>query len=135
MIQYAPDVNKVVRGLSAVVEQQHPLVKMFIHNWAITGVAAAALGLRLWRQHKRGDLNFWNGVQDAGIVISPVVGLFLLQKIAEEKEVQKSIAQVAYEQGEDRGSAPPPPRPPQALQTTSGRPLQTPQPQILTKIA
>ncbi len=143
MLKYAADVNRTIKGMGAIVENQGPLVQMFVHNWALSGVAGAALGLRLWRQWQKGQLTFWGGVQDAGVVISPLVGLFLLQKIAEEKHEQKSLARAAYRAGESYGSAPPRKDPPQGVPTSNGnalsaegqRPMSSPQPEILGRLA
>lgn len=125
MIGYAADVNRTLKGLSAIVERQHPLIKLFVDNWPLTAAAGAALGVRYWRQYKSNNLSFWGGVQDAGIVISPLVGLFLLQKIAEEKHVEQNIAKLAYSAGDRAGSAAPVAIPPQQVPASNGGPLPT----------
>jgi len=103
MIQYASEVNQTMKGLAAVASNHSPLLALFAKNWPLIGVAGGALAVRYYRQWQSKTFSYWQAVQDAGIVISPLVGIFLLQKIAEEKQVERAIAKGAYATGIEHG--------------------------------
>lgn len=122
MLQYATEVNRTMKGLAAVASNHSPLLGLFARNWPLIALAGGALAVRYYRQWKDGTLSYWQGVQDAGIVISPLVGIFLLQKIAEEKQVEQAIAKGAYATGIEHGG----------VIEQPGRQQQVPRPELQT---
>lgn len=112
MLEYAPKINAAVKGLGAVVDNQHTVVRFLVKNWAITGIAGLALASQFYRRYKKGELTPFNGFTDAGLILSPMVALFTIHQMAKQTEVAERLLQA--------GAAPPPSGTTRPVQVTGG---------------
>jgi hypothetical protein len=93
MLQHAATINQTVKGLGALVDNQHSLISFLINNWPVTALAGAALAALLRRRIAKKELDFLNVFQDFGTVIIPVSTLFMLQRLAKDAEAEKQATQ------------------------------------------
>lgn len=110
MLRYADDINRTIRGLGAVVENQAPAIRLLVRNWPITAIAGIAVGTRMMQRYKKKELSTYNVFVDLGMILAPVVAFLTLQKLGTDQEAAKASA---------NASAPgltPLPTPPQLIQ-------------------
>lgn len=112
MLQYAPQINAAVKGLGAVVDNQHTVVRFLVKNWAISGIAGLALASQLYRRYKKGELTPFTGMTDAGLILSPMVALFTINQMAQQTEIAERLIKA--------GGAPPPSGTTAPVQVTGG---------------
>lgn len=95
-----PRLNTTIQGLGFAIGQQRPFLGFLVKNWPLTLIAGLALFGKLYERHKKGDLTTYNALADAGLVLSPLVGLALLNQLAKQEqmmnpEAAQAIAQTA----------------------------------------
>jgi len=104
MLQHFGQIGAVVSGMSAVVDNQRPFVRFLVKNWPLTILAAAAMAARLHERYKAKELNTYTIMADAGLMLSPLVGIALLNQLAQQDHdrakaiAAELIAQGAYQQ-------------------------------------
>ncbi len=82
MLGHLPDINRAVQGIGVIVGTQRPFVGFLLKNWPLTLVAGFALFAKGRERHKKGELSTYNILADAGLVLSPLVGLALINQLA-----------------------------------------------------
>jgi hypothetical protein len=87
MLQYIPQVDATIRGVGTIVGTQRPFVAFLMKNWPLAALAGVALAVRLRERHKKSELSLYNGMADLGLILSPLVGLALLNQLAREEQV------------------------------------------------
>lgn len=92
MLSYIPEISATMRGVGSLVGEQRPFVGFLMKNWPLAALAGVALFARLRERHKKGELGLYNGMADFGLIISPLVGLALLNQLAREEQ-QLTLAQ------------------------------------------
>lgn len=98
MLGQLPEINRTIQGMGFLVGSQKPFVRFLIQNWPLAAVAGFALFAKGRERFKAGDLTVYNMLADAGLVLSPLVGLALLNQLAQNQTVAPVV----------------PPQPPQA---------------------
>ena len=86
MIQYLPQINDTIKGLGVLVGEQNKLVRLLLRNWPFLGLAGLALFGQLRRRMKAKDLTLFTGLVDTGMILTPLVALLSLSKLAEDAE-------------------------------------------------
>jgi hypothetical protein len=99
-------------GLGVIASTQKPFVKFLIKAWPLALVAGWAAYVRVRHRLKQNELNTFNVLTDMGFILTPLVGLAMLNKIAEDNEMMAKLAQNA---GGGGGVVQAPPNPMQAL--------------------
>lgn len=93
MIQYADQINRTVKGLGAIIENQSPVIKFLAKNWFITGIAGLALTGQMVKRYKDKTLSPVNVLTDLGLVLGPTMSYLSLQEMARNFEAQRKINQ------------------------------------------
>lgn len=100
MLQHFGQIGAVVNGMGALVENQKPFVRFLVNNWPLTLIAGAAMAWRLKERWKAKEITPYNIMADAGLMLSPLVGLALLNQLAQQDhERAKAIAAELIAQG------------------------------------
>jgi hypothetical protein len=107
MLQYVGDVNRAMGGLGVLASTQKPFVKFMIKAWPLALVAGWAAFIRVRHRMKQGELNTFNVLTDMGFILTPLVGLAMLNKIAEDNEMMAQIAANTAAQGTQAPQASP----------------------------
>ena len=92
MLQYIPDVNRAMGGLGVLASTQKPFVKFMIKAWPLALIAGWAAFVRVRHRLKQNELNTFNVLTDMGFILTPLVGLAMLNKIAEDNEMMAKLA-------------------------------------------
>lgn len=82
MLGQLPEINRAVQGIGFVVGTQRPFIGFLLKNWPLTLIAGFALVAKGRERHKKGELSTYNVLADAGLVLSPLVGLALINQLA-----------------------------------------------------
>jgi hypothetical protein len=129
MLQYLPDVNRAMGGLGVLAATQKPLVKFVIKAWPLALIAGWAIYTRVKHRVQHKELSTFNMLADFGFILTPIVGLAMLNKIAEDNEMMAKLAAAQAPQAD-----PSQPSPVQALMTAmqSSGPANAVQPQYDT---
>ena len=100
MLQHFGQVGAVVNGLGAVVDNQKPFVRFLVTNWPLTLIAGVAMVCRVKERMAAKEVSTYNLLADAGLVLSPLVGIALLKQLAQQdQERAKAIADELIAQG------------------------------------
>jgi hypothetical protein len=81
MLKYAKDLNVAVAGVGAILGNQMPLVQTLLRNWPLTALAGAALAFQYRRRWKKKELDLYTAMMDAGMVLSPIVALYIIKQV------------------------------------------------------
>ncbi len=87
MLSYIPEINTTMRGVGELIGTQRPFIGFLIRNWPLAALGGVALVVRLRERHKKGELSLYNGMADFGLIISPLVGLALLNQLARDEAI------------------------------------------------
>ncbi len=104
MLQHFGQIGSVVTGMNVLVENQKPFVRFLVKNWPLVAIAGVAMACRLRERYKAKELSAYNIMADAGLMLSPLVGMALLNQLAEQDHERakaiaaEMIAQGAYQQ-------------------------------------
>lgn len=79
-------------GLGVIASTQKPFVKFLIKAWPLALVAGWAAYVRVRHRLKQNELNTFNVLTDMGFILTPLVGLAMLNKIAEDNEMMAKLA-------------------------------------------
>lgn len=82
MLSHLPEISRTIQGMGILTQTQRPFVQFLIKNWPLTIVAGFALFAKGRERLKKGDLTTYNVLADAGLVLSPLVGLALINQLA-----------------------------------------------------
>jgi hypothetical protein len=93
-----PRLNNTIQGLGFAIGQQRPFLGFLVKNWPLTLIAGLALFSKLRERHKKGDLSTYNALADAGLVLSPLVGLALLNQLAKQEQQMNAAGAQAIAQ-------------------------------------
>ena len=93
MLQQMGNVAGTMKGLGVLAATQRPFVQFLIKNWPLAMVAGYALFIRGRERWKKGELNTYNAFADAGLILTPLVGLALLNNLAQEEQTRLQAAQ------------------------------------------
>jgi hypothetical protein len=86
MLGDLPQINRAVQGVGFVVGTQRPFVAFLMKNWPLALVGGFAMFARGRERLKKGEFNTYNLMADAGLILSPLVGLALLNQLAREEQ-------------------------------------------------
>lgn len=85
MIQHLGEINGVMQGVGVIVGSQRPFVRFLVANWPLAMVAGLAIAGRFAERYKKGELTAYNALADAGLMLSPLVGIALLNQLATDR--------------------------------------------------
>lgn len=85
MIRYAKDMNKAVAGIGAIVGNHSPFFTFLAKNWVLTGFFGLAFYGKLRHRYKNGELTTYMALVDAGMIMSPLVGIAILDNLARQR--------------------------------------------------
>jgi hypothetical protein len=85
MLQHLTNIDKTVQGLGFLVGQQRPFVQFLVRNWPLAAVAGLALYGKARHRHKAKELDVYNMMVDLGLILSPLVGLAVLNQLAHQQ--------------------------------------------------
>jgi hypothetical protein len=83
--------NSRVSSLGFLVGQQRPFVSFLVKHWYLAAFAGLAMYGKVKERHKKGDLTSYNTMADLGLILSPLVGLALLNQLAEQHSVRQQM--------------------------------------------
>lgn len=92
MLGQVASINGAVQGLGVLVGQQRPFVGFLLKNWPLAAIAGFAMFARTKERHKKGELSTYNALADLGLVLSPLVGLALLNQLAQQEQWMRANA-------------------------------------------
>jgi hypothetical protein len=81
-----------VSSLGFLVGQQRPFVSFMVKHWYLVAFAGLAMYGKVRERHKKGDLTTYNTMADLGLILSPLVGLALLNQLAEQNHMRGQMA-------------------------------------------
>lgn len=88
MLSHLPEIQRTVQGMGILAQTQRPFVRFLIKNWPLTLVAGFALFAKGRERYGKGELNTYNVLADAGLVLSPLVGLALINQLAAQSHAE-----------------------------------------------
>jgi hypothetical protein len=92
MLSDLPRINGAIQGVGFMFGQQRPFIGFLAKNWPLALIAGFAMYGKVRERHKKGDLNAYNTLADLGLVLSPLVGLALLNQLAQQDQERKLAA-------------------------------------------
>lgn len=105
MIQHLPEIQKTVQGLGVLVGTQRPFARFLVKNWPLALIAGFAMYGRCRERYQKGELNVYNGMADVGLILSPLVGLALLNQLATEDKQRADQEALAVAAGQAQTAA------------------------------
>jgi hypothetical protein len=84
MLGQMGEIQRNIQGIGILVGSQRPFVSFLLKNWPLTAIAAVALGVRGYERYKKHELTSYNILADAGLILSPLIGLALINQIAQQ---------------------------------------------------
>lgn len=94
MLGQLQQIDGAVRGVGFLLGSQKPFVGFLVKNWPLALLAGVAMYGRLSERKQKGELNTFNAMSDMALILSPLVGLALLNNLARE-EHERALAQGA----------------------------------------
>lgn len=95
MLSQMGNVAGTMKGLGVLASTQRPFVQFLIKNWPLAMIAGYALFVRGKDRWNKGELNAYNAFADAGLILTPLVGLALLNNLAQEDQKRIQATQAA----------------------------------------
>ena len=95
MLRQLGSVSDTMKGLGAIAATQRPFIQFLMKNWVLTGIAGYALFVRGKERWTKGELTPYNAFADVGLIITPLVGLALLNNLANEEQARQAAASPA----------------------------------------
>lgn len=95
MLGQLPEINRAMQGIGVVVGSQRPFVRFLVKNWPLALIAGFALYARGRERWKKKEFTSYNLMADAGLILSPLVGLALLNQLAAEQDAAQAQAAAA----------------------------------------
>lgn len=92
MLGELPQINQAVQGIGFMVGTQRPFVSFLVKNWPLALVGGFALYARGRERWKKDEFTTYNLMADAGLILSPLVGLALLNQLAREEQQLAALA-------------------------------------------
>ncbi len=87
MLGELPGINQAVQGVGFMVGTQRPFVAFLMKNWPLGLIGAFAMYARGRERWKKNEFTTYNLRADAGLILSPLVGLALLNQLAREEQM------------------------------------------------
>ncbi len=87
MLGELPGINQAVQGVGFMVGTQRPFVAFLMKNWPLGLIGAFAMYARGRERWKKNEFTTYNLMADAGLILSPLVGLALLNQLAREEQM------------------------------------------------
>lgn len=84
MLQHIGQIAPVISGVTALAENQRPFVRFLVNNWPLAVIAGIAMAARLKERYQAKELTTYNVMADAGLMLSPLVGIALLKQLAQQ---------------------------------------------------
>ena len=82
MLDQIPQINRTMQGIGVLAGTQRPFLSFLGRNWILVGIAGLAMYARGRERWKKGEFTTYNLMADAGLILSPLVGLALLNQLA-----------------------------------------------------
>jgi hypothetical protein len=92
MLGQLPEINRTIQGVGVLVGTQRPFVSFLVKNWPLALIAGFAMYARGRERWKQNEFNTYNLMADAGLILSPLVGLALLNQLAQDEQDRMAIA-------------------------------------------
>ncbi len=87
MLGELPQINSAVQGIGFMVGTQRPFVSFLMRNWPLALIGGFAMFARGRERYMKGELTTYNVMADVGLILSPLVGLALLNQLAREEQL------------------------------------------------
>jgi len=109
MLGHLQQINGAVNGMGFLVDRNRPFINFLVKNWWLAGIAGLAITGRIMERKKKNELSTFNLMADVGFVLTPLVGLAMLNQLACEahNRDQAAAAQIPV----DPNVIPTPPMP------------------------
>lgn len=93
MLEALPEIQSTVRGLGVIVGTQRPFCSFLLKNWPLTLLAAWGMYARGKHRWDQGEFTSYNLLADAGLILSPLIGLAILNQIAQQDQLLQQATQ------------------------------------------
>ncbi len=111
MLGHLNGINGAIGGMGFLVDKNRPFVNFLVKNWWLVAIAGIAVVSKSMERKKKGELTVFNSMADVGLILSPLVGLALLNQLAGQ-EHDRAVAAGAFNQPPtDPNAIPTPPMP------------------------
>jgi len=84
MFNHLKDIDKTVQSIGFLVGTQKPFVQFMVKNWPLALFAGLAITGRMLERRKKKELTTFNVLADMGFILSPIVGLAVLNQVAHQ---------------------------------------------------
>jgi len=85
-------IDGTINGLSFLAGKNRPFVAFVAKNWWIAAIAGVAMASKVRERHKKNELTTYNTLMDLGMVLSPLVGLAMLNQLAANEHALREAA-------------------------------------------
>ncbi len=92
MLGQLGQINGAIGGMGFLVDKNRPFVNFLVKNWWLAAIAGVAITGRILERKKKGEINTFNLMADVGFVLTPLVGLALLNQVACEEHAKQVAA-------------------------------------------
>lgn len=86
MLGQLPEIDRAVQGIGVLVGTQRPFIAFLMKNWPLVLIGGFAMYARGRERWKKSEFTTYNLMADAGLILSPIVGLALLNQLAQEQQ-------------------------------------------------
>ena len=94
MLKHLPAINKTMKGMGTLMDNQRPVVRFMAQNWPLAMITGYALYRRLNKRRKDRSLTTFTALTDAGMVFSPLAVVAIISMAANKQTNQApAIAQ------------------------------------------
>lgn len=90
MLNNLGQIQGAMNGVGFMLGTQKPFVSFLVKNWPLAVIAGFAMYGKINERTKKGDLTVYNGLADLGLVLSPLVGLALLNQMAQQEHAARA---------------------------------------------
>lgn len=91
MMQHLGTIDQTMTGLNFLAGKNRPFVQFMTKHWWIVAIAGFAMYSKVTERHKKNDLTVYNTLTDLGLVLSPLVGLAMLNQLAAQDIELKTL--------------------------------------------
>ncbi len=88
MLGHLRDINGAIDGMGFLVDKNRPFVSFLVKNWWLVAIAGIAVTGRVIERRKKKELTVFNAFADVGFILTPLVGLAMLNQIACQEHLQ-----------------------------------------------
>jgi hypothetical protein len=85
------EIQRNMQGIGVVIGTQRPFLSFLVKNWPLTAVAAWGLYARGKHRWDKNEFTSYNLLADAGLILSPLIGLAILNQIAQQDQLLSAM--------------------------------------------